>query len=61
MKFPGLSLVLGPDGNLVSRSFSGENHLHFVSLDSKLLDHVRSHRMRYFLPYRRKDLFPFTG
>jgi N-carbamoylputrescine amidase len=61
LKFPGLALVIGPDGNLVSKSFSGENHLAFVSLDPKRLDHVRSHRMRYFLPYRREDLFPVTG
>jgi N-carbamoylputrescine amidase len=60
LTFPGLSLVIGPDGKLISRSFSGDNHLHFVSLNPEELVHVRSHRMRYFLPYRRKDLFPVT-
>ena len=62
LKFPGLSLAIGPDGRLISRAFSREkNHLHFVSLDPEELAHVRSHRMRYFLPYRRQDLFPVTG
>lgn len=61
LAFPGLSLAIGPDGKLISRSFSDDNHLHFVSLDPEDLAHVRSHRMRYFLPYRRKDLFPVTG
>jgi N-carbamoylputrescine amidase len=61
LTFPGLSLAIGPDGRLISRSFSSGNHLHFVSLDPEELVHVRSHRMRYFLPYRRKDLFPVTG
>lgn len=61
LTFPGLSLAIGPDGKLISRSFSDDNHLHFVSLDPEELAHVRSHRMRYFLPYRRKDLFPVTG
>jgi predicted amidohydrolase len=60
LQFPGLSLVIGPDGNLVSRSMSRENHLHFVTLDPVLLARVRSHRMRYFLPFRRNDLFPAT-
>jgi N-carbamoylputrescine amidase len=61
LAFPGLALVIGPDGKLISRSMSDETHLHFVSLDPAQLDHVRSHRMRYFLPYRREDLFPITG
>jgi len=61
LAFPGLSLAIGPDGKLISRSFSDDNHLHFVSLDPEDLAHVRSHRMRYFLPHRRKDLFPVTG
>jgi N-carbamoylputrescine amidase len=61
LKFPGLSLAIGPDGRLISRSFSSGSHLHFVSLDPGELAHVRSHRMRYFLPHRRKDLFPVTG
>jgi N-carbamoylputrescine amidase len=61
LAFPGLALVIGPDGKLISRSLSDENHLHYVTLDPAQLDHVRSHRMRYFLPYRREDLFPVTG
>ncbi|MEX1299138.1 MAG: nitrilase-related carbon-nitrogen hydrolase [Desulfotignum sp.] len=61
LAFPGLSLAIGPDGKLISRSFSDDSHLHFVSLDPEDLAHVRSHRMRYFLPYRRKDLFPVTA
>ena len=61
LEFPGVSLAIGPDGRLISRTFSRENHLHFVSLDPEELARVRSHRMRYFLPYRRQDLFPVTG
>jgi predicted amidohydrolase len=58
LDFPGLSLVIGPDGYIVSRSMARTSHLHFVDLDPALLCHVRSHRMRYFLPSRRNDLFP---
>ncbi len=60
LTFPGLSVVIGPDGKLISRRLSSKNHLHFVTLDPKQLAHVRSHRMRYFLPHRRRDLFPVT-
>lgn len=58
LDFPGLSLVIGPDGYIVERSTACNNPLHFVDLDPALLSHVRSHRMRYFLPSRRDDLFP---
>jgi N-carbamoylputrescine amidase len=61
LEFPGLSVVIGPDGKLMSRSLPKNNHLHVVTLDPKQLAHVRSHRMRYFLPHRRKDLFPIIG
>ena len=61
LHFPGLSMVIGPDGNLVSRFMAQKNHLHVVDLDPAQLHHVRSHRMRYFLPSRRNDLFPVTS
>lgn len=58
LQFSGLAVAVGPDGNLISRSLVQGDHLHFVTLDPGLLAHVRSHRMRYFLPFRRNDLFP---
>ncbi|WP_022668736.1 nitrilase-related carbon-nitrogen hydrolase [Desulfospira joergensenii] len=58
LNFPGLALVLGPDGNIVSRSLDNKEQIHRVELDPEILEHVRSHRMRYFLPNRRRDLFP---
>lgn len=57
LHFPGLALVLGPDGNVISKSLTSREHIHMVELDPEFLDQVRSHRMRYFLPNRRKDLF----
>lgn len=55
--FPGLALLIGPDGNLVSKSLSSREKIHFMKMDLAALDRVRSHRMRYFLPHRRPDLF----
>lgn len=59
LEFPGLCLLVGPDGNIVYHSIddSCSEGIHFVELVRSELDHVRSHRMRYFLPNRRDDLF----
>lgn len=58
LSFPGLAVVIGPDGKLISKSLENREHLHMETLDPDLLAHVRTHRMRYFLPNRRNDLFP---
>jgi len=55
--FPGLALLIGPDGNLVSKWLDPQEKIHLMDMDLTALDRVRSHRMRYFLPHRRTDLF----
>jgi len=55
--FPGLALVIGPDGNIISKFIDANENIHMVDIDLDALDRVRSHRMRYFLPNRRPDLF----
>jgi N-carbamoylputrescine amidase len=55
--FPGLSLVIGPDGLLKSKRMEGDDTIHLTDIDLEFLNAVRSHRMRYFLPNRRTDLF----
>ena len=55
--FPGLSLVIGPDGLLKSKRMEGDDTIHLTDIDLEFLNAVRSHRMRYFLPHRRTDLF----
>ncbi len=59
LDFPGLSLLIGPDGNIIDRSVSetGQEKIHVVTIDKAMLDKIRSHRMKYFLPNRRGDLF----
>jgi N-carbamoylputrescine amidase len=57
LSFPGLALVLGPDGALLAkRTLSGEGLL-TADLKADLLAAVRSHRMRYFLPRRRPGIY----
>ena len=55
--FPGLALLIGPDGNIISKFIDPNEQIHTVDIDLSAIDRVRSHRMRYFLPNRRSDLF----
>ncbi len=57
LKFPGISLFIGPDGNILYHSIDNNEGLHIVTLDKLVLSGVRNHKMKYFLPNRRQDLF----
>lgn len=56
--FPGLAVFLDPSGDIIHKDTSGNEGLVIAELTSDQLDRVRGHRMRYFLPNRREDLFP---
>lgn len=62
LEFPGVVLFLGPDGRVLS-SYAGEKEeIILVDLKGSELKRMRSHRMRYFLPGRRTDLYgPLLG
>ncbi|MCP3944467.1 MAG: amidohydrolase [Desulfobacteraceae bacterium] len=55
--FPGLALLIGPDGKVIADFLDPNEKIHYVDIDLTALERVRSHRMRYFLPNRRPDLF----
>lgn len=57
LDFPGLSLAISPSGEIIKKRLGNQEGLMVVDLKADLLRHVRHHRMRYFLPYRRTDLF----
>lgn len=58
LTFPGVALAIGPDGRPIATDVSGRESLLMATLDAGLLDSVRGHAMRYFLPHRRPDLYP---
>lgn len=60
LNFPGICLLIGPDGNVIysSKNDSSEG-IHIIRLEKSALNHVRTHKMRYFIPNRRNDLFKF--
>ncbi len=57
LSFPGVAVVIGPDGNIIKKHTSAREGLIIVEIEQAMLNKVRNHKMRYFLPNRRKDLF----
>lgn len=57
LSFPAVAVVIGPSGDVLAQDIAGGEGLLVADLDASRLDHVRSHRMRYFLPNRRPDLY----
>ena len=55
LNFPGLSLVLGPSGNILCKDLSGMENMLMADLKAEDMLKVRGHRMRFFLPSRRSD------
>lgn len=56
LDFPGLALVIGPSGKVIDKLLASDQML-LVDLSASDLADVRSHRMRYFLPHRRPDIY----
>jgi predicted amidohydrolase len=55
--FPGISMSIGPSGNVIEKNLSNTESLMLTDLKSEALNRVRNHRMRYFLPNRRPELY----
>jgi N-carbamoylputrescine amidase len=57
LNFPGIALVLDPLGKAI-KSYAGDTeHMIIVDLKAETLASVRNHKMRYFLPNRRPELY----
>ena len=55
--FPGVAVVLNPLGRPVCRYSSNQEKMVMADLDLDELDEIRGHRMKYFLPHRRPELY----
>ncbi|MCJ7775963.1 MAG: nitrilase, partial [Desulfobulbaceae bacterium] len=55
--FPGVALVLGPDGQTLAKYTGREERILFADLKADYLQDVRLHRMKYFIPQRRPGLY----
>ncbi|MGD2271960.1 MAG: nitrilase-related carbon-nitrogen hydrolase [Desulfobacterales bacterium] len=59
LSFPGVALILGPSGETLDKKVNDQEGMLVVDLKAGDLARVRNHRMRYFLPSKRLDLFDF--
>jgi N-carbamoylputrescine amidase len=57
LSFPGIALIFGPSGEIIEKKVNGEEGMLVANLKADDLARVRNHKMRYFLPNRRHDLF----
>jgi N-carbamoylputrescine amidase len=57
LHFPGVAVVIDPSGEILDNDTSGREGLLITDLKADRLTAVRGHRMRYFLPNRRPDLY----
>ncbi len=57
LQFPGIAVMIGPDGQVLDKQFSDQDAILVVDLKSEDLAAVRNHRMRYFLPNRRPNIY----
>ena len=57
LNFPGISMMVGPDGFVAGENSTYASQMHTHELDMSRLEHIRTHKMRYFLPNRRANLF----
>ena len=57
LHFPGVAVVIDPSGEVIDKNISGEDGVLISDLKAEILQAVRGHRMRYFLPNRRSEIY----
>jgi len=57
LNFPGIALAIDPGGHLTAKRCCDQDKLLITEIESDVIQHVRGHRMRYFLPNRRPKLY----
>lgn len=55
--FPGLAVMIDPTGEIIKKDTSGVDGIVVADLQAETLKAVRGHRMRYFLPNRRPEIY----
>jgi len=57
LEFPGLAVVIGPSGNILKGKTTDREGMLVTDLRAGELTDIRDHKMRYFLPNRRPELY----
>lgn len=61
LTFPGVAVAIDPSGEVFAKQLSEGEDMVIIDINAQELRKVRTHRMRYFLPNRRADLFHFRA
>ncbi|CAB1059534.1 hypothetical protein D1BOALGB6SA_4296 [Olavius sp. associated proteobacterium Delta 1] len=57
LQFPGVAVVIDPSGGIIKKNTKGKDGIVVADLRAETLETVRRHRMRYFLPHRRPEVY----
>lgn len=57
LSFPGAAVVLGPDGQVLAKQAGDKEAILYSSLEARMIEDIRKHRMKYFIPRRRPELY----
>ena len=57
LQFPGVTVIIDPSGEIIEKKAGKEDGMIIVDLAADVLEAVRGHRMRYFLPNRRPEVY----
>lgn len=55
--FPGVAVIVHPSGNVMESYAGDEEKMILAELKGEDLEEIRKHRMKYFLPHRRPELY----
>ena len=61
LSFPGVALALSPTGRVIASYGGNQENMMLVDLSKDELQETRSHRMKYFMPNRRPELYRAIG
>jgi N-carbamoylputrescine amidase len=61
LSFPGVVLAINPAGKVMASYGGRKEKMLLVALSGEELKKMRDHRMRYFLPHRRPELYALQG
>ena len=55
--FPGVAMIVNPSGNVLENYAGEEERMIVAELRGGDIEEIRKHRMKYFLPHRRPELY----
>ncbi|MDY7037058.1 MAG: nitrilase-related carbon-nitrogen hydrolase [Thermodesulfobacteriota bacterium] len=57
LSFPGVAIALDPAGQIIARHEQNTENMVLTGIKMDLLREMREHRMKYFIPHRRPELY----